>query len=160
MKSCFGLMLATVICLMLNSQARGTMVEIPVTPASLEQHDYVFSVEAGATNDAVTFHIAITNKNYDIYGDSGVYVCVITHEKPPGGGLEISSHGVQPDISVSVEKEPRVWRATFTAPRELLKNPDAYFTYNVLAHSVINGKTIAMPSVTCYELRLRDFAKP
>jgi len=152
--------IAMVACLALGTSARATMVEIPVSPTTLDQHDPLFIVSTNVTAAAVSFHITITNRASDIYPDSSVCVAIITRQKTPNGGLEISSKTVTPEIPVTVEKTPRVWNTTFTVPRELSKNPDAYFVYGVPAHTTVNGKTIAMPSLTCYQLKLQDFATP
>jgi hypothetical protein len=146
--------------LVLVSSASATTVELPVTPTNLDTYGYVFSVLTNAIRDGVTFHVTITDKKYDIYPDSGASVDIVTHKKLDNGGLLVSSQAVEPAIQVTLEKEVRVWKADFVVSRKLLKNPDVYFVFSVLAHSTINGKSVPMPSLTCYQIRLQDFAKP
>ena len=146
--------------LVLVSSTCATTVELPVTSTNLDTYGYLFSVLPNAIRGDVTFHITITDKKYDIYPDSGASVCIVTHKKLDDGGLLVSSQAVEPPIQVALEKGTRVWKADFAVSRELLKNPDAYFVFSVLAHSTINGKIVPMPSLTCYQIRLQDFAKP
>lgn len=143
----------------LISSACATSAEIPITPTNLDAGGYVFAVVAKPTGSNVSFHVIITSKKEDIYPDSGAVVDIITREKLPNGGLQISSEDVK-SVKVTLEKGNRVWKADFIIPRELLKNPNLYFEYAELAHVMINGKITPMPSMTCYQMRLQDFAKP
>jgi hypothetical protein len=142
------------------SSACATSVELPVTLTNLDAYFYVFSVLTNATRDGVAFHVTITHKQYDISPDSNAGVDMVVHKKPTNGGFEGSIGSVKPEIPVTLKKEKRVWTADFIVSRELLKNRDVCFVFSVLAHTTVNGKTISMPSVTFYELRLQDFAKP
>jgi hypothetical protein len=144
----------------LLSSASATMAEIPVTPASLDTGGYLFAVSTNAAGTNVIFHIQITSKNYDIYPDSGASVDVIARRHLDDGGLMVSSGAAEPAVQVHLEKGARVWKADFAVPRESLKNPDLYFVYGVIAHTTVNGKTIPMPSITSYQIKLQDFAKP
>jgi hypothetical protein len=142
------------------SSACATSVEIPVTPTNLDTYVYVFSVLTNTASDSVTFHVTITNKQYDIFPDSSASVDMVVHKKHANGGREGSIGPVKPEIPVILKKEKRLWRADFTVSRDVLKNPDVCFVFSELAHTTVNGKTIPMPSITFYELRLQDFAKP
>ena len=152
--------IASIVWLAVVSSACATSVELPVTPTNLDTYGYAFSVFTNATKDGVAFHLTITNKQYDIYPDSSAGVDMVIHKKLADGGMEGSVGAVTPEIPVTLKKEKRLWTADFTVSSTLLKNPDAYFVFSVLAHSTVNGKIIPMPSVTFYELRLQDFAKP
>jgi hypothetical protein len=100
----------------------------------------------------------MTAKTTDIdTNDSGAGLEIVTHTKTGGGGLLISSQPLEPAISVTLKKEKRSWTADFIVASELLENPDLYFNFDFLAHSVVNGKSIPMSSVTRYEIRLEDF---
>ena len=140
------------------SSVRATSVEFSVTPTNLDTYFFTFSVLTNATKDGVAFHIAIASKQYDIYPDSSADVDMVMHKKLADGGMEGSVGPVTPAIPVALKRKKRVWTADFTVSRTLLKDPDAYFVFGVLAHSTVNGKNIPMPSVTFYELQLQDFA--
>jgi hypothetical protein len=63
-------------------------------------------------------------------------------------------------IGDNLKKEKRIWVANFTVSRQVLKNQEAAFVFSETSHTTMNGKVIAMPSMTFYEIKLRDFAKP
>jgi hypothetical protein len=113
-----------------------------------------------ATKDGVAMDVNITKKQYDIYLDSSSGVDMVIHKKLADGGMEGSVGGVMPVIPIALKKEKRFWTAGFTVPHSLLEDTNACFVFSVLAYSTVNGKVIPMPSVTFYELRLQDFAKP
>src|ERR1022692_3631458 len=152
--------ITSIIWLAVVSSVRARSVELPVMPTNLDAYGYTFSVLTNATKDGVAFHVTITDKQYDIYPDSSADVDMVIHKKLADGGMKGSVGPVTTAIPVALKKEKRLWTADFTVSRRLLKNPDAYFVFSVLAHSTVNGKIIPMPSVTFYELRLQDFAKP
>ena len=152
--------IASVVWLVCISSACATSVRIPVTPTNLDTYFYVFSMLTNATSDGMAFHVTITNKQNDIFPDSSAGVDVVVYKEHADGGREGSIGPVKPEIPVTLNKEKRVWTADFTVSRELLKNPDICFVFSELAHRTVNGKTMAMPSITFYELRLQDFAKP
>jgi hypothetical protein len=139
---------------------RARSVELPVTPANPDTYGYIFSVLTNATRDGVAFHVTITNKQYDIYPDSSADVDMVIHKKLADGGMEGSVGPVTPTIPVALKKENRFWTADFTVPHSLLEDTNVCFVFSVLAHSTVNGKIIPVSSVTFYELRLQDFAKP
>jgi hypothetical protein len=136
--------------------APGTILEIRVTPNNLNKHPYGFTVSTNATRDGVAFHVAIAAKTEDIYPDSGAGLQTVTHKKD-GRGLHISSESLKPAVQIILKKERRVWQADFTVARDILKDPDVYFVFNVLTHETIKGKSITMPSVDCYQMRLQEF---
>ncbi|MGO8925990.1 MAG: hypothetical protein ACLQU3_03710 [Limisphaerales bacterium] len=152
--------IASIIWLVFVSSTWATSVELPVTPTNLDTYFCTFSVLTNATKDGVAFHVTITNKQSDIYPDSSADVDMVIHKKLADGGMEGSVGPVTPPIPVELKKEKRLWTADFTVSRELLKNPDVHFVFGVLAHSTVDGKIIPMPSITFYELRLQEFAKP
>lgn len=146
--------------LALVSSVLADSVELSVTPTNLDAYGYTFSVLTNATKDGVAFHVTITNKQDDIYPDSSADVHMVIHKKLADGGMEGSVGRVTPAIPVALKKEKHFWTADFTVPHSLLEDTNACFVFSVLAHSTVNGKIIPMPSVTFYELRLQDFAKP
>ena len=132
-----------------------------VTRTNLDSYPYTFAVLTNATNGGVAFHVTITSKKSDIYPDSRVNVDRVIRRRGADGSLEGSSVGpVTPAIPVTLEKENRVWKADFTLPRELLADAGVCLVFSELTHSTVNGKVVAMPSTTFYELRLQDFTKP
>ncbi len=154
-------LIALFVWLLFVSSARATSAEIPVSPANLDTFSYTFSVSTNASKDGMAFHVTITSKQSGIYPDSDAYVGRVIHKKLDNGDPAGGSIGpAQPAIPVALRKEKRVWTADFTVSRELLKDPELHFVFSVLAHSTVNGKTIPMPSLTFYELRLQEFAKP
>ena len=152
--------IASIFWLALVSSMRATSEELPVTPTNLDTYGYTFLVLTNTTQDGVTFHVTITDKQYDIYPDSGADIDMVIHKKFADGSMERSFGRVTPAIPVALKKEKRFWTADFAVPHTLLENTNACFVFSVLAHSTVNGKIIPMPSVTFYELRLQDFAKP
>jgi hypothetical protein len=152
------LFITTFIWLAVTFTVWGTSVEIPVTPTSLDTYFYTFSVSTNATQGGIAFHMTMTAKRTDIdTNDSGADLEIVTHTKTSNGGLLCSSQKLDSSISVTLKKEKHRWTADFIVPSELLENPDLYFSFNFLAHRVVNGKSIPMPSVTRYEIRLEDF---
>lgn len=153
-------LIASIIWLVFAPSTWATSVELPVTPTNLDTYSCTFSVSTNATRYGVAFHVTITNQQFDFYPDSTADVDLVIHKKLADGSLEGSVGPVTPAIPVALKKEKRLWTADFTVSRELLKNPDVHFVFGVLAHSTVDGKVIPMPSITFYELRLQDFAKP
>jgi hypothetical protein len=145
---------------LLASPATASMVEIPITPTNLATQDFVFSGSTNAVQGAVIFHITVTNTQADIFADSFASVAFIHHKRFKDGGLEISGEAVKPPILVNAEKKARVWKTEFSVPRELLKNPDLFFSFGFTEHIIINGRVELMPSVSEYRLKLQDFVKP
>jgi hypothetical protein len=135
----------------------GTTVEIPVTPASLDTDSYLFSVSTNVTGSGTAFHVTMTAKTGDVEtNDSGVGLQLVAHTKQ-NGGLLVSCDPLKSSIVVQLKKEKRVWTADFVVPDGFLDNPNLCLSFGFLAHSVVNGKVIPMPSATRYEIRLADF---
>jgi hypothetical protein len=152
------LFIALVILVGLASTATATMVEIAVTPTNLANDEFVFSVSTNIGQGAVVFDVSVTNTQADIFSDSTASVALIHHKRFPDGGLTISGEMPKPAIPVSLEKQARIWKAKFTVPRELLKDPDLFFSFSVYEHGIINGKLEFMPSLTVYRMQLQDFS--
>lgn len=140
--------------------AHATSVELPITPNQLDYQNYKFAVTPTATNNAVAFHIVIAAKQSEISSDSEGNLAVVTHSKDGKGsrtGTEIKPF--QPTVPITFNKDKHAWTVDFTLSREALKTPGLCFIFSELAHSTVNGKTIAMPSITFYEVKLKDFVK-
>jgi hypothetical protein len=154
------LFIALLVSLALASSTSATMVEIPITPTNLVGDKFVFSVSTNAVQGAVNFQVTVTNTQADIFSDSSASVALIHHERFPDGGEEISGEMPKPAIPVTTEKKARVWKAEFTVSRELLTDPDLFFSFGVFEHAIINGRVVFMPSITEYRMKLQDFVKP
>jgi hypothetical protein len=140
--------------------AHATSVELPVTPNQLDQQNYKFSVTADATNHGVTFHVVITAKHDEISADCEANLAVVNHSKDgshSGKGTSITPF--QPTVPIAFNKDKHAWTADFTLPREALKTTGLCFVFTELAHTMVNGKPVAMPSITFYEIKLKDFVK-
>ena len=140
--------------------AHATSVELPITPSQLDQHNFKFAVTADATNRAIAFHLLITAKNNEMPQDSEANLVTVTHSKDGRGqmaGTDIKAF--VPTVPIACNKAKNNWTVDFTLPREALKTPGLCFVFSELAHSVVNGKTIAMPAITFYEIKLKDFVK-
>ena len=152
------LLITIVAWLIVTFTVWGTSMEIPVTPTSLDTYFYKFSVSTNAAQNGIAFHVTMTAKRTDIdTNDSSAGLEIVTHTKTSSGGLLVSCQRLEPSLPVTLKKEKGIWTADFIVPSELLKNPDLYFNFNFLAHRVVNGKSVPMPSVTRYEIRLEDF---
>ena len=134
--------------------AYGLCVEFAVTPKSLGQGNYVFSISTDAARDATSFQVVITAKTNDFPSDSSVSLNIITNWP---GGSQITA--VVPPISVTLKKEGHIWRTDFTVPREQLKNPGLCFIFTEPVGFVVNGKK-RTDSAIFYEIKLQDFLKP
>jgi hypothetical protein len=151
------LIITKILWLAIGLAALGRSVEIPVTPTSLDTYAYVFAVDTNATQGGIAFQITITAKTDDIDTNiDGAGLAIVTHTES-GGGLLISAHSLDPAIPITLKREKRIWTAYFNLSAELLSNPDLYFTFNQKDHRMLNGKSLAMPSMTCYQIRLEDF---
>jgi hypothetical protein len=141
--------------------AHASSIELPVTPDNLDQQNYTFTISASSTNKGASFHITITAKKEDIAQDSNADLAIVTHTKTSEGAISGTSFAAfTPAIPITLKKEKRVWTADFTVPHESLKTSGLCFIFTELAHDTLNnGKRIAMPSATFYEIKLEDFAK-
>jgi hypothetical protein len=148
------------IVLALVVSAHAMSVELPVTPTQLNQQNYKFSVSATATNNGTAFHVTITSKKDDIASDSEAKLALVKHPKDRKGTILATS--IAPFMSASaitLNKDKKTWTVDFTLPRESLKTPGLCLVFSELAHTPIDGKVIAMPSTTFYEIQLKDFVK-
>ena len=149
----------SILWLSLILSAHGLSVEIPITTTNLDQYKYVFSVSTNAATNGVAFHVTITAKREDVPSDSTAGLSIVTHTKDVDGSTH-SIEAVKPAIQVMLKKDKRVWEADFTASFELLKKAGFCFVFTETAHTIIDGKSVAMPSADFYEIKLRDFLKP
>ena len=148
------------VCFATALSALATSVESPVTPDNLDQSNYKFSVTTTPTKTEIGFHITIASKNEDISADSNAGLSVVTHTKDRQGsftGTSISPF--TPAVAVTLQKQKRTWTADFSLPRKSLKTDGLCLVFSELAHTTIDGKLITMPSVTFYEIKLKDFVK-
>jgi hypothetical protein len=147
------------LCLAAAFSSFAASVELPITPNTLDQSHYTFSVSDTTTNDQIAFHITITAKTDVIPSDSEAHLSIVTHTTN-GGGYTVSIAAAKPAIPVTLKKDKRVWAADFTVSRKTLKIPGLCCVFTEYAHTTQNGKIIAMPSATFYEFKLQDFLKP
>ena len=131
-------------------------MELSVTPKTLDQGRFVFTISTRPAHKGIAFHVIITAKTGAIPPDSSVYVGSVT-TMPDGARY---SGPVKPDLQVTLQKDDRIWKADFVASSDLLKNSDVYVVFDVIAHVIENGKSVPMPSADMYEIKLRDFLKP
>lgn len=140
--------------------AHATSVELPITPSQLDQQNYKFAVTPNATNKSVAFHIVVTSKKDEIPSNSEANLAVVTHPKDGKGtssGASITPF--TPTVPIAFNKDKHAWTADFTLPREALKTSGLCFIFSELGHQTINGKRVPMPSITFYEIKLKDFVK-
>ena len=136
--------------------AFGLSTEIPVTPSSLDQGTFLFSVTNNVIRDGVSFHVTITGKNRAIPTNSSVGLCIATHWT---NGSQILP--AEPRTPVTLKKDERLWKVDFIASSGLLTNADLCLVFTVQDYATTkDGKRIPMPSCDFYEIKLRDFLKP
>ena len=136
--------------------AFGLSMEIPVTPTSLNQGTYLFSVTNRVIGNELSFHITITGIRDVIPTDSSVGLCIATRW---ANGSQII--GAEPKTPITLKKDDRVWKMDFIASSELLTNADLCLVFTVYPQAFTkDGKRIPIPSCTFYEIKLRDFIKP
>ena len=149
------------VLLALVLSAHTSSIEIPITPTQLDQQNYKFSVSVNATNNDIAFHVLITAKQADVSSDSEAHLAIVDHLEDAHGSISGTDiKPFKPTIPIAFNKDKRVWTVDFTLPHEALKTPGLCFIFSELAHTPINGKTVAMPSITFYEIKLKDFVKP
>src|SRR3569833_3128604 len=138
--------------------AQATLVELPITPRQLDQQNYRFSIAAHATNNDVAFHVVITTKKDEITPDSNAKLVTIGHSKDRHGALLGTSFSpFLPVAPLTLNQTKHSWTADFVVTRPSLKIPGLCFIFSDPAHTAIDGKIVAMPSVTFYEIQLKDF---
>jgi hypothetical protein len=138
--------------------ANALSVFIPVTATNLVQGDHRFAVIATTVSNDVHFRIAIIAEKEEIPLDSSSAISIVTHAQD-GGATSHLSEPVKPEIPITMKKEERMWEAAFTVSNELLKKPGLCFVFTELAHTIVEGKTVAMPSAEVYEVQLQRFLK-
>jgi len=138
--------------------AYGLCAELPVTPNSLSQGNYIFSISTNRVENGIFFHVTIASKADPIPPESSAGLCVVTHWEPGGGQIVPA----KPAINVVLKKNSHNWTADFTVPNELLKSPDLCFVFSVPDFWITkDGKRIIpATSFTFFEIKLRDFLKP
>jgi hypothetical protein len=153
------LFLTPLLWLALALSALGDSVEFSVTPNNLNQYKYLFSVSTNATQDSVAFHLTVAAKTVDVPADMTAGLRMVRHTTIDGvdGG---SIQPVEPAIPVTLKKDRRIWQVDFTVANESLKHPGLCFVFVEPAHAMLGGKSVAMPSVDFYEIKLLDFLKP
>jgi hypothetical protein len=134
----------------------GRSVEYPVTPKSLDQGRFVFSISTNSIQEGTSFHVTITAETGVIHSDSSVFVCLVTWTQSGAHSMG----PVKPEPQVLLQKDDHIWKVDFIASRELLNNPDVCVVFGVIFHAMVNGKSVPMPAADMYEIKLRDFLKP
>src|SRR5277367_4652976 len=126
--------------------AFGLSMEISVTPTSLNQGTYLFSVTNRVIGNELSFHITITGIRDVIPTDSSVGLCIATHWT---NGSQII--GAEPKTPITLKKDDRVWKMDFIASSELLTNADLCLVFTVYPQAFTkDGKRIPIPSCTFY----------
>jgi hypothetical protein len=140
--------------------ARAMSDERPITPNQLDQQNYKFAVSANTASNGVAFHVTITAKSGEIDPGSEADLAVVAHTKEGRGASSTTSIGpFAHSVPIAFKKDKRTWTADFTLPRESLKTPGLCFVFSEFAHAMENGKSVTMPSVTFYEIKLKEFVK-
>jgi hypothetical protein len=152
------LLIIPMVWLSLVASAHASSVQLPITTNSLDQQHFTFAVSAHSTNQATAFHITITAKLEDIVSDSEAGLRIVTRTEKDGS-VTATIETYPPAIPVALKKDKRVWTADFSLPTKSLSTPGLCFVFTEFGHSMLNGKRIATPSATFYEIKLKDFAK-
>jgi hypothetical protein len=154
------LLLVPAVLFALALSARATNIELPITPSQLDQHNYKFSVSANSTNQSIAFHVIITAKNDEVGPDCEANLVLVNHTKDSQGPT--TGPGMTPftpTVPIAFNKSKRTWTVDFALPRESLKTPGLCFVFSELAHDTVNGQRVAIPSITFYEIKLKEFVK-
>jgi hypothetical protein len=139
--------------LTLTFSAAAQTFQWPVTPNQLEYSNFVFSVTTLSTNGGTAFHVTITTKTAAIQPDSAALLAVVT-----GTAAVPIVSGLNPAVPVMLKRTDRQWFADFTAPREVLNNPAAYFIFVVTDYTTNpDGTRTYLTTDRMYEIRLQDF---
>lgn len=139
----------------LACSVRASIVELPVTPANTNTYRYKFSVSTDHAKDAVSFHITIAARESDISTNCSASLEIIAREKT-ATSLMIRREPVAAK-SFALRKNSRVWNADFTLDPRAPDYADICFVFVVPAEVIANGKTILMPGLELFEVRLQDF---
>jgi hypothetical protein len=136
--------------------AFGLSVEIPVTPTSLNQGTYLFSVTNSVIGDGRLFHISIKGIRDVIPSDSHVSLCIATRFRHGSQIIE-----TEPKTPITLKKDDHLWKLDFVASSELLTNADVCLVFSVLPQAFTkDGKRVPIASCSFYEIKLHDFIKP
>lgn len=137
--------------------AFGRSTEISVTPRSLNQSAFLFSVTNEPATNGLAFHVTITAKNPPILPESIVNLASAS-SSDDGRSRQISPE--QPEPSVTLTKSDRVWLADIIVPKELMADTNLCLLFSVPVYAVFqDGKRMRMPSGELYEIKLRDFVR-
>lgn len=150
--------ITSVLWLSLILSTHGTSLEIPVTSTNLDQSKYRFAISTNVATNRIAFHVTITGKGEDVPSDSVVSLSIVAHTQN-GSHSTRSIEGVEPPVEMRLGKDRRVWTADFTVSRKLLKKPGLCLVFTELAHTIVDGRRVFMPSAQFYEFRLKDFLK-
>jgi hypothetical protein len=146
-----------ILCLALvlsgNLSSYGESTQIFVTPKTLNQGEYVFSISTNSTQEGISFHVTITAKKGVIFHDSQADLSIVNRE------TESSPGSIRTVKQVTLKKNDHTWTADFVATPELLKTPSICFVFTAYCHVIENGKTVSMPCADFYEVKLLDFLK-
>jgi len=147
--------IAAAFWLVLVLSARGSSIDIPVTPTSLDQGQFLFSISTQPAEWGMSFHVTITATSGDIPPDSDAGLSVVTTSTEGARSMG----PVKDEPPLTLQKGDRIWKADFIASNSLLENPNVCFVFGVIAHAMENGKSVPMPSADIYEIKLHDFLK-
>lgn len=140
--------------------ARASSDERTITPNQLDQENYTFAVSANTVSNGVAFHVTITTKTGEIDPDLKADLAIVAHTKEGHGASSTTSIGpFAHSAPIAFKKDKRTWTADFTLPRESLKTPGLCFVFFEQAQDTVKGQRVAMPSITFYEIKLKEFAK-
>lgn len=142
----FRVLIITIFWTALVSSAFGLSEEIPVTPKSLDQGKFAFSVVTKTITNGLAFHVVISKKAGDILQGSNVGICIVTHWDT---GYEILP--AKPETKVTLKRGERSWTADFIATPALLQTAGA---------SLVFTEYVCFGTAESYEIKLRDFAAP
>jgi hypothetical protein len=115
------ILIVTMFWAALVSSAFGLSEEIPVTPKSLDQGRFSFSVATKTVTNGVAFHVVISKMADRISTNCKFGISVVTHWEP--GGSEIVP--AEPATPITVKKGGRIWSADFIASPALLQTTGA-----------------------------------
>lgn len=137
--------------------AFGLSTEISVTPQSLDQGAFLFSITNQPATNGLAFHVTITAKNPPILPDSIVNLASAS-SSDDGRSRQISP--AQPEPPVTLTKSDRVWLADIIVPKELMADTNLCLLFTVPVYDIRqDGTRMRMPADEFYEIKLRDFVR-
>jgi hypothetical protein len=153
-----GNFIACILWVALIVSARGSMVEIAVTPDSLEHDGFRFAVSATPTKEGADFEVTITwKKQGQMRLQPGAALCIISSTP---GSLGMLSVKAVDTVKIDLKQADHAWKADLSVPHDLLKKQGLRLIFSAGVDDVENGREIMMPSVNSYEVKLGDFLKP